>query len=41
VSVVSSGFDSTVAGLVIGTSFNGGTSFAGTCSLVEAELRSY
>lgn len=40
-SVVSSGFDSTVANLSIGVSFNGGTSFSGTCSLVEAELRSY
>lgn len=39
--VVSSGFDSTVAGLVIGTSFNGGTSFSGTNTIVEAELRSY
>jgi len=41
ISVVSSGFDSTTAGLVIGTAFNGGASFSGTCSLVEAELRSY
>jgi hypothetical protein len=39
--VVSSGFDSTTAGTVIGVSFNGGASFAGTCTLVESELRSY
>jgi hypothetical protein len=35
---VSAGFDSTTAGLIIGASFNGGTSFAGTCNLVRAEL---
>lgn len=40
-SVVSSGFDSTPAGSFIGVSFNGGASFAGTCSIVESELRSY
>jgi hypothetical protein len=39
--VVPSGFDSSPAGLVIGTSFNGGASFAGTGTIVEAELRSY
>lgn len=39
--VVSSGFDSTVASTIIGASFNGGASFAGTCTLVEATLRSY
>lgn len=39
--VVSSGFDSTVAGSIIGASFNGGASFAGTCVLVEASLRSF
>jgi hypothetical protein len=39
--VVSSGFDSTVAGLIIGASFNGGASFAGTCTLVESSLRSF
>jgi trans-2-enoyl-CoA reductase len=40
-SVVSAGFDSTIAATTIGVSFNGGASFAGTCTLVEAELRSY
>jgi hypothetical protein len=35
---VSAGFDSTVAGLGIGVSFNGGTSFAGNTDLVQAEL---
>jgi hypothetical protein len=40
-SVVSSGFDSTVAGTTIGVSFNGGASFAGTNTLVESELKSY
>lgn len=39
--VVSSGFDSTVAGSIIGASFNGGASFAGTCVLAEASLRSF
>jgi hypothetical protein len=34
--VVSSGFDSTPANRILGVSFNGGTSFAGTCALVEA-----
>lgn len=35
---VSAGFDSTTANLIIGASFNGGASFAGTCNLVRAEL---
>jgi len=39
--VVSSGFDSTVAGSIISVSFNGGTSFAGTNTIVNAELRSF
>ena len=38
VSATSAGFDSTVASLGIGVSFNGGASFSGTCQLVEAEL---
>ena len=33
---VSSGFNSTVAGSIIGVSFNGGTSFSGTNTIVEA-----
>lgn len=37
----SSGFDSTVANSIIGVSFNGGTSFAGTVQLVNAEIRPY
>lgn len=41
IGVVSSGFDSTPAGSFIGVSFNGGASFAGTCTLVESELKSY
>lgn len=35
---VSAGFDSTVASLGIGCSFNGGTSFAGNTDLVQTEL---
>lgn len=35
---VSSGFDSTVAGLGIGLSFNGGASFVGSNTFVKAEL---
>jgi hypothetical protein len=35
---VSAGFDSTVSNLRIGWSFNGGTSFAGTTNMVQAEL---
>lgn len=38
-SVVSAAFDSTVANSFMGLSFNGGTSFSGTSSLVEAEMR--
>lgn len=38
-SVVSSAFDSTVAASFISVSFNGGASFSGTSSLVEAEMR--
>jgi hypothetical protein len=37
--VVSSAFDATVAGLIIGLGFNGGTSFSGTQDFVAAELR--
>lgn len=36
--VTSSGFNSTVASSIIGASFNGGTSFSGTNTLVQAEL---
>lgn len=36
VTTVSSGFNSTPAGSILGVSFNGGTSFSGTCTLVEA-----
>ena len=36
--VTSGGFDSTVANLVIGASYNGGASFSGTNTVVEAEL---
>lgn len=39
--VVSSGFDSTVAGTTIGLSVNGGTSFSGTNTIVESELHSF
>jgi hypothetical protein len=35
---VSSGFNSTTANLIIGASVNGGSSFAGTCTLVASEL---
>jgi len=35
--VTSAGFDSTVANSIIGASFNGGTSFAGTNTLVQSE----
>lgn len=38
IQVTSGGFDSTVAGSIIGCSFNGQTAFAGTAQLVEAEL---
>jgi hypothetical protein len=38
---VSSGFDSTIASTIIGLSVNGGASFSGTNSIVQAELRSY
>jgi hypothetical protein len=37
VHVVSSGFDSTVAGSILGASFNGGTSFSGTCMVVQSQ----
>lgn len=37
VNQVSSGFNSTPAGSILGASVNGGASFSGTCSLVEAE----
>lgn len=38
---VSSGFDSTPAGSILGVSFNGGASFSGTNSQAEAYLRSF
>jgi len=38
---VSSGFDSTPAGSIIGVSVNGGASFSGTNTIVESELRGY
>lgn len=41
IAVVSSAFDATIANTVIGVSFNGGTSFAGTNTLVEAELKGF
>lgn len=37
----SAGFDSTTANSIIGASFNGGTSFSGTVTLVTAELKLY
>jgi hypothetical protein len=36
--VTSAGFDSTVANSIIGASFNGGASFAGTNVVVESSL---
>jgi hypothetical protein len=39
-SVVSSAFDCTPGGF-LGVSFNGGTSFVGTNTVVESELRGY
>lgn len=39
--VVSSGFDSTVAGTTIGLSVNGGASFSGTNTIVESELHGF
>jgi hypothetical protein len=35
---VSGGFDSTVSNSIIGVSYNGGTSYVGTCEIVEATL---
>jgi len=35
---VGGGFDSTAVNLGIGVSFNGGTSFSGTCTLIQAQL---
>jgi hypothetical protein len=37
ITTVSSGFNSTPAGSILGVSVNGGASFSGTCTLVEAE----
>jgi hypothetical protein len=37
----SSGFDSTIAGTTIGLSVNGGASFSGTNTLVQASLLGY
>lgn len=39
--VLSGGFDSTTANTYFGASFNGGTSFSGTCQQVTAELRNF
>lgn len=41
IAVVSSAFDATPALTFIGVSFNGGASFSGTNTLVEAELKGY
>lgn len=41
ISVVSSAFDATPSNTFIGVSFNGGASFAGTNTLVEAELKGF
>lgn len=41
IAVVSSAFDATLVSSIIGVSFNGGTSFAGTNTLVEAELKAF
>jgi len=41
IAVVSSAFDCTPANTFIGVSFNGGTSFAGTNTIVEAELKGF
>jgi hypothetical protein len=41
IAVVSSAFDATPGNLIISTSFNGGASFAGTNTLVEAELKGF
>lgn len=41
ITTVSSGFDSTPAGSIIGLSVNGGASFSGTNTIVEAELHSF
>lgn len=40
-SVTSSAFDATAINTIIGVSFNGGASFAGTNTLVEAELKGF
>jgi hypothetical protein len=40
-SVTSSAFDATPSNTIIGVSFNGGASFAGTNTLVEAELKGF
>jgi hypothetical protein len=41
VTAVSSGFDSTTASTIVGLSVNGGASFSGTNTLVQAQLTSY
>lgn len=41
IAVVSSAFDATPSNVFIGTSFNGGASFSGTNTLVEAELKGF
>jgi hypothetical protein len=41
IAVVSSAFDATPSNTIIGVSFNGGASFAGTNTIVEAELKGF
>lgn len=41
ITTVGSGFNSTPANSTIGVSFNGGTSFSGTCNYVQARLFNY
>lgn len=41
VTAVSSGFDSTIAATTIGISINGGASFSGTNTMVQAELHGF
>ena len=38
IAVVSGAFDTTIANSKIGVCFNGGTSFSGTCTLVESQM---
>jgi hypothetical protein len=41
IAVVSSAFDCTLGNTFIGVSFNGGASFSGTNTVVEAELKGF